>query len=176
MKRTNGPPGLRLSDRMTIFYTDVAFVVPSICADNVRGSLIRLGAFPTIRYHIVPPYPDANSDNHSYALSPRSCASRIMYSYSRVYARTISVRSRDKYPQRPPRIPPRRWNAIFARGSLAESRIRVFPPAATGLQSITRVRYSRNSSAIIHCVCAYDPRWFTRADVTHPQQFGARSH
>lgn len=47
-----------------------------------------------------------------------------------------------------------------------ESRIRVFPPAATGLQSITRVRYSRNPSAIIHCVYAYDPRWFTRADVT----------
>lgn len=35
----------------------------------------------------------------------------------RIYARTISVRSRDKYStQRSPRIPPRRWNAIFARG------------------------------------------------------------
>lgn len=69
----------------------------SICADNVRGSSIRPATFPTIRYHA--PYPDTNSDNHSLALSLRSCASRIMYSYSHVYARTISLRSRDKYPR-----------------------------------------------------------------------------
>jgi len=89
-----------------------------------------LPAFPTIHYHAL------------FAITTR--IQTIVYSrylcvlaplatyYVQLLARSFCIRSRDKYPRvTRPRIP-RRWNVIFARGSLAgEFRICVSPPAAT---------------------------------------------
>lgn len=160
----------RWSDRWRYFiWTSVCRA--SICADNVRGSSIRPATFPTIRYHA--PYPDTNSDNHSLALSLRFCASRIMYSYSRVYsARTISLRSlviNTRAPQRSPRIPPRRWNVIFALARLSCQRASNSRLPARSHR--TAIHHSR--SLLAKPICNYSLRlrlWFHRLSSVHTLQ------
>lgn len=132
--------------------------------DNVRGPLIRPNTHRISYDPLSRPihYPDTNSDDHSFALSLRSCAPRyVLCTVIRAQrARTpfvlvINTCARCKL-QRSLQIP-QRWNVIFARGSprwqISNSR---FPAGGQG-RSITRIRYSRYPPAIIHCVYAYDP-------------------